>query len=363
MRGRDRAAAAVSAAFFVFAVLAWFYAIPFPGSSPLLKVRAGTGYASPGESEYGFTLGQFTPKLFVRFANRAANPANVSLTILDSNDGVLLRMGTLPSMNSTIGFGNGLPAGTYRVRIAGDGAYSFSLYNKPPATPWTKFAALLVFIACLTGLCNLANRLGFTRKEGFAAIRAAGAGFYPCVCGMGILALYLVFHEGGHLLVGSMFGTVDWQNSDIFGIRGNPHVSFDTAGEKPAPWQTGFRALAGPLLPTFVAWALFAVWRSKHGRTLRDRYPKLDLPWSAGLAAFSAAHLGMVPPVFGIVSNGDYETYIRCMGWPAWAGNFPLLAIAPINGWIARVAAKRLVRMGTIAQKAREGKNTTEVRF
>ena len=74
------------------------------------------------------------------------------------------------------------------------------------------------------------------------------------------LILYPVFHEGGHIIFGMLFGaTPDWSRVVWTCLGGvEPHASFCHLPEEAVPCMTA----GGHIVPTLVALLLLMIWRS-----------------------------------------------------------------------------------------------------
>ena len=93
-----------------------------------------------------------------------------------------------------------------------------------------------------------ANRLGV--KRGF---------FLVAVGVISGLVLYPVFHEGGHMMFGMLFGGMpNWDGVVWTCLSGaEPHASFSYLPESAVPFMTA----GGPIVPTLIALLLLLIWR------------------------------------------------------------------------------------------------------
>jgi hypothetical protein len=110
----------------------------------------------------------------------------------------------------------------------------------------------LIMAPIFTGRLGLyAKNLGI-RRRCFLALVIALSG----------LILYPAAHEGGHMIVGTLFGaTPDWDGAALTSLSGaEPHSSFKFLPATAVPFTTA----GGTIVPTLIAVLLLALWRFIH---------------------------------------------------------------------------------------------------
>jgi hypothetical protein len=218
------------------------------------------------------------------------------------------------------GLGRDIPPGTYTVTVhqdrSGQGATVVIAEDELVyLTGWQilsrAYVALLAVSAVFVVICRKAKN----PKNYVASIAA----FHALLLGLVAMFLYLLFHEGGHALAQLAFGHFDLARSDFWGIRGHPH-SGGAMGPPLAPWQHTVIGAAGPLLPTFVGFALFLLWRSDGGRRLRSSWPMVNLYLSAVVATLVFAEAVCEPAyLLGLITaEGDPIGFASRTGGPVW---------------------------------------------
>jgi hypothetical protein len=140
--------------------------------------------------------------------------------------------------------------GDYDVVI---GPWWHPLSPRARRTAFLSLALLgMIMAPIFTGRLRLyAKNLGM-RRRCFLALVIALSGFI----------LYPAAHEGGHLIVGTLFGaTPDWDGSALTCLSGvEPHSSFKSLPTTAVPFTTA----GGTIVPTLIAVLLLALWRFIH---------------------------------------------------------------------------------------------------
>lgn len=242
--------------------------------------------------------------------------------------------------------GDGLQAGTYVLHVTEQnvaGSYSVEIGPGPSITTWQRALGLLVLVWGLSGICYLYAGYCVRRGRAVRWFSSARAIFIIASLAGFLLPAYLLAHEGGHALAAAAFGAFDPARSDFLGLAGSPHAGL-RADAPLAGWQIGVISISGPLLPTLVGWALFAVWRSGRGRAIRSRRPILDLFWSFATAGMLSGQLGCIIPILRLGHDGDYSGLVDNVSIERWLINGALLALAAVNAYLlSRVLPHLLV--------------------
>lgn len=305
-----------------------------PSSFPQIVVEQevfAADAASPGAWEADFELETTSPRLRVS-VKADAGPVELLLDLTGPPGVYLLVDFPVHAEDYRFWCGRDLPAGRYTLRVREQrvtGAYRLEVARPPRVSFHLRTMILLGFMALLSAFLWL--RSVKTRQTG---IRKSGTMHWVFAFGgSGICALlvYLVFHEGGHALVALLLGTLDLGHSDPFGLSGRPHISY-REGMVLTDWQVLVRAAAGPLLPTFVGFISFALWRSRWGRAVRVDHQAGDVFWSLLTFGLLMGQVGMLLPVMRLAHDGDYDTMIRDGPVPGWMidGTFLLLGIVAL---------------------------------
>jgi hypothetical protein len=210
------------------------------------------------------------------------------------------------------------PPGTYEVTASqppgNHGALVVVAAEKPAyLTGWQILSRAYVGVLTLSAVGMV-----IARRAKNPRVRAASLHLFQILMlGFVVVFLYLLFHEGGHALGELIFGRYDFSRSDFWGIHGTPH----SAG-KPGPpldaWQHAFISGAGPFLPTLAGWALFLLWSSRFGRNLRNVRPAFNLYFSAVVAMLVFPFVAVAGCLVGILSDGDWQGFIRNVPGPLW---------------------------------------------
>lgn len=211
-----------------------------------------------------------------------------------------------------------IPAGNYQLSVSqpadGHGALVVVAAEKPAyLTGWQiasrTYLAALVLSALVAAVA---------RKSTSLRVRVtSGRLFQLLLLGFVLLFLYLLFHEGGHALGEFAFGHGDLAHSDFWGIHGTPH-SAGVSGPPLAPWQQAVISGGGPLFPIGMGWVLFALWRSRFGRKLRNARPMIDLYLSSLIALLTFSSIAVAGSLAGMVSDGDWRGFITNVPGPLW---------------------------------------------
>jgi hypothetical protein len=218
------------------------------------------------------------------------------------------------------GLGRGIPPGTYTVIVRqeaeGRGGLVVISGERPVyLTGWQIWSRIYVGLFALSAMAMLLSR-------GAAGTRVRAISFTAFHClllGLVLIFTYLLFHEGGHSLQELALGRFDLARSDFWGIHGHPH-SGGIAGPPLEPWQQALISCAGPMLPTFVGFAMFLLWSLPIGQKLRRSRPIINLYWSALVATLVLAQAVVGPAyLLGLMTaEGDLLGYVAGAGGPVW---------------------------------------------
>ena len=165
---------------------------------------------------------------------------------------------------------------TYRLRCTERGVVGS--YRLSISQPWRitfaqRYVAVVSVLA--VGLAITAG-LGVFGIGGVRMCRlGAGFGWYLFLATFWLV--YPVIHEAGHALALGLFGAWNPAGTSLLPLSGQlPHVSGNLSAHL-APWQVSVAAVAGPLLPTLLGYAFFALWVSPWGRGWRSQRFRADL--------------------------------------------------------------------------------------
>jgi hypothetical protein len=237
---------------------------------------------------------------------------------ISGEEGILASASRIKS--HTFGLGRAIRPGKYTVTVGqdsnGKGATVVIAGQQPEyLTGWQVVSRTYVCLLAVSAVLVVIWRNAKNSKKYAASI----ASFHALLLGLVTVFLYLLFHEGGHALAQLAFGHFDLARSDFWGIHGHPH-SGGTMGPPLEPWQHVVISYAGPLLPTFVGFALFLLWRSPPGRRLRSSRPMVNLYFSAVIATLVLAEAVCEPAyLLGLITaEGDLIGFASRTGGPVW---------------------------------------------
>ncbi|MBN1488424.1 MAG: hypothetical protein JXA69_00780 [Phycisphaerae bacterium] len=144
------------------------------------------------------------------------------------------------------------------------------------------------------------------------------------------MLIYLVLHEGGHILAQAAFGCVDLASSDVLGIRGQPHAGGVYAPGMPG-WQFGVISISGPMLPNLIGYLVFIVGIIPPGARRRAKSKCLNRLWSAGVFIFLLGQIGILIPIMGLGDDPDYRVFVNSGIVPIWLANLVEIALVFVN--------------------------------
>jgi hypothetical protein len=209
-------------------------------------------------------------------------------------------------------------------------------------------AILFVVLIILSGLWLLGIRRDVLGKP----VRR----FLLVISYVAFIFIYLVLHEGGHLAALAVWGAWDSSKTDLVGIAGRPHVSGRMSAQL-TPFKIAIAALAGPILPTLLGYALFALWISVPGHRWRESRLWLDVFWSVWTVLLVLPQAAATP--LKIASpDADYSAFVKNIGLPLWLSNSLLLAIALINAVVIFVIVRHIVLR---IRASRRGSTNSEI--
>jgi hypothetical protein len=231
--------------------------------------------------------------------------------------------------SSTFGLGRAIQPGTYTVTLrqetGGKGATVVIADEEPEyVTGWQVLHRTYIGLLLFAGLCVV-----LWRNEKHSKISAASiTAFHSLLLGLVLIFVYLLFHEGGHALAQIAFGRFDFARSDFWGIYGHPH-SGSRIGPQQEPWKQLVISCAGPMLPTFVGFALYLLWRSPTGLKARRLRPMVNLYFSAVVAALVFSEAVCEPAyLLGLIdAEGDLIGYVTSIGGRVWLAKVFLWSI------------------------------------
>jgi len=139
-----------------------------------------------------------------------------------------------------------------------------------------------------------------------------------------------------------------------------PHVTGNPSAHL-APWQIAMTAMAGPLLPTLIGYALLVFWVSPSGRRWRTRRPGIDLGGS--LLIVILVFPQVVSPVLVLFPHAmpdrDTSLFMENVGQPLWGVRIAIVAVALINLAIVVWVLRCLVLRIRAARRALQGAQRT----
>jgi len=340
----------------VLAVAATWAVLFAPVGTPkrLAHLEASLG-PSPqsGTRVAGFELTQSRPELAIRLSTNLQG-TGVAVGVDDAHGNLLCNAQWYSGKERRwFGFSppNGFPPGRYGLRVVENqalGRYSVDvLPARPKGLGMSRFFALmgawLLVIGGLAVRSRILARRGRAQPQSIMLKRAA----QWALAGLAVGTAYVLAHEGGHALALAAFGVgVDIRHSDFLGLHGQPGVmGIATSREHLAAWQNATIAMAGPALPTILAYVLFGFWIAGPGKKLRSRSPLADEIWSGLVGVFLFAHFGWVLAATGLVTDGDYLGFIRNIGQARALADAVLGAVAIVNAVIIYIVGRHLVEI------------------
>ncbi len=226
-----------------------------------------------------------------------------------------------------------IPPGTYKAVLkqqAGNQGGRVVISDRHiGVTGWQILSRALVAFLVISGLWAAAARKSNNRRRHATSLLMFQSLLLACT----LIFLYLLFHEGGHALGSSLFGRYNFNRSDFWGIHSSPHSAIN-ASVQVKPWQRAIESFAGPMLPTFIGWALFLLWRSRPGRRIRYRRTMLNLYLSAIVAMLVLPSVVMPGYILGLITDGDWRGFIENVPAPLWLVNTLLSIVLLINTFI-----------------------------
>lgn len=127
----------------------------------------------------------------------------------------------------------------------------------PLAPKARRFVLLPIAIGMIVASMFLGTSGSKIKKSGAKRLT-----FFAATVVISGLVLYPVVHEGGHMMLGMLFGAIpNWDDvvwTPLSGVE--PHVSFIYISESAVP----FMAAGGYIVPTLVALLLLLIWRFIH---------------------------------------------------------------------------------------------------
>lgn len=312
---------------------------------PASRVPLFSKVVSRGDAPYSGTWAEDfevrTPtRQFVVHTQMRGQAADLRLDLREKNGPGIVRGAPIPSGSGAFScarVANDTFQGTFTIRVREQqvtGKYSIEISPQETGiTPWQWFLFLFISLFVLTGAFTAWQYRRIRHGLPTPALLACRLAFLTIGMGLFVLFLYLLLHEGGHALAALSFGSFDLHGSDFFGLRGSPH-----SGVNPnvllTPWQRAIHSIAGPLLPVFTAYLLFGFGRSKRGELLRGKSPFVDALWSLATLTLLASALGLLLPVTGLGTDGDYSGFVNSAPVPLWQANLFLLACVLFSAWL-----------------------------
>jgi len=303
-----------------------------------------------------FELKSFCPALTI-ITRADSRSATVEMTLLDRSGQGLVRRWPLGEgrHQSTFSVGKGFPAGRYTLQFDGrevSGAYTVQVYGEQQPLSASGRLWLLAVVALMVtgpvhGYAWLSARQERARRGGspvvWRAPRWARTVLLAACLVIVALPLGTLLHEGGHAIAQAAFGGWEASQSDLFGLWGEPH-SIGRASDLSA-WQHSIIAIAGPALPTVVAYLSLAIWVSAPGRRVRSRRAALDMFWSGLTLALLFGQLGMLLPLAGLMTDTDYSGFVQAFGSLKPVADGLLIILAAVNAVLIWIFAKHLLSL------------------
>ena len=248
--------------------------------------------------------------------------------------------------------GRNLPPGSYTLRVREQNRvpeYVITVSTRASFSLWQKFGLLIVALFASSLLWFIAQKHSVERKETAKRLAILVLARYCLVLmslSLSALILYLLLHEGGHAIASLSFGSFDFSRSDFFGIHGSPHAGTSPDVHLPS-WQRAIEDIAGPLLPTFAGYIVFALWATAWGRRMRQNNIMTDMFWSCSLFILLFPIIGLFIPMIGISADGDYDGFVKYAPLARWQINTLLSIVVIINAVILCKVVPHLRRLKT----------------
>jgi hypothetical protein len=346
-------------------VAAWFLC-PLPQPSAIKTVdveRAGPPSSTVVEER--FVCVRRSDEILLR-ANPKLSEGRVQIDLLDPNGTVVAGpfvltgdKGNRMTFVTDDGFPRGLSFCLRCTEVGALGRYRLSI-----SQPWTILLGqrYLAALAILTAGLVVTVILGFLDIGGDKMHRlGVRFGWYLFLATFWLL--YPVVHEVGHMLALMAFDA--WGTSGtlvVLPLDGQlPHVAGKPSADL-APWQIAVAAIAGPLLPTLLGYASFALWISPYGRRWRANHLLIDVGWSMLTVMLVFPIVVMwVPMLFPhTFPERDCSLFLDNVGVPLWGVNSAVVVVALINLAIVVWMMKHLVPRIRAVRKANRAVQRTE---
>lgn len=347
--GRRRSLVArIALAAVVLIVIALWVRLPLGTAHPVAQLVAPSSPQPRSQTrDVPFSFDHFQPNLTIATVADAQS-ARVQMDLLDGSGERLCGWPLGEGKHqSTFSVGKGFPAGQYSLHFVESGvsgAYSVHVYgDKEPLSLVGKFFLLALIVMAIAGPLYAYARLSARRGHPRPALQWSGLLLgYACFLVV-ILALPTLLHEGGHAIAQAGFGGWDPARSNLLGLWGEPR-SVGRTYDLP-PWQQSIVSIAGPALPTLVAYLSFVLWVSAPGRRARSRRPVLDAFWSGVTFVLLWGQLGLLLPMAGLLTDTDYSRFVLPFGSLKPLADALLVVLALINGALIYVFGRHLLRL------------------
>lgn len=226
-----------------------------------------------------------------------------------------------------------IPQGTYTATLnqetGSHGGRAIIGKAEVGITGWQILSRVLVCLFIIIGLLLI-----IVRKSSHPRLYAAVFfHFNILLLPLVMIFLYLLFHEGGHALGAALFTKVDWAHSDFWGIHGGPHTGIKT-GAQVKPWHLAVISFAGPMMPNFIGWALFLIWRSKFNSQILSRHPLLNIYLTAVIFMSLFPFVAVIGYLSGVITDGDWQGFIKNVPGPLWLAKSFVCGVLLVNFFI-----------------------------
>ena len=203
---------------------------------------------------------------------------------------------------------------------------------------------MMLTLAGLLGCSALVFGAGLL-KPGLRRGRAHAAARYVLVISSLALCATVVYplvHELGHAAPLAGFGVLDLRKCDFIGIHGRPHVGRTLHEPLAPPWKEWLVSAGGLLLPTFLAWGLFALWRCTRLRGYLRKRLYLRALYMITVGVLVLPQFVTAAALTGLFTDNDLRTFYGAFPLPPRAAAAVVIALTLVSACVFATVLREL---------------------